>query len=407
MPRLARATRPPTDHAGSQIGYNPQMPGALDGLVVADFSRVLAGPYATMLLADLGATVIKVERPGTGDDTRAWGPPFAAGGQSTYFQSVNRSKSSIDLDLADPRDCQVARSLAERADVLVENHKPGALTRFGLDYDSVAATNPTVVYCSISGFGSGAGRDLPGYDLLVQAMGGLMSITGTQEPTKAGVAVVDVLTGLHAAVAILAALHHRDRTGAGQRVEATLLTSLQSSLVNQASAFVAAGSVPTFMGNAHPSISPYEVLRAEDRSLVLAVGNDSQFVRLCEVLGMDDLPADDRFATNASRVAHRDELRVRLEGRLMTRSAEHWQDELTAVGVPCGPINDVAQGFALAERLGLQPIVEFDDDRRSTPQRQVANPVSYSRTPPTYRSAPPLVGEDRAAVLAFLGLAGQ
>ena len=329
------------------------MTGALDGIIVADFSRVLAGPYATMLLADLGATVVKVERPGSGDDTRAWGPPYAADGQSTYFQSVNRNKASIALDLGDPADRAIALAIAARADVVVENHKPGSLTRFGLDYDQVRAVNPAVVYCSISGFGSGTGRDLPGYDLLVQAMGGLMSITGTTEPTKAGVAVVDVLTGLHAAVGILAALHHRDRTGEGQRLEATLLSSLQSSLVNQASAYVGAGSVPAFMGNAHPSIAPYEVLAASDRPMVIAVGNDAQFARLAAVLGRSGSAVDARFATNAARVAHRAELTALIESRLREDTADAWQERITAAGIPCGPINDIAQGFALAERLGL------------------------------------------------------
>lgn len=380
------------------------MTGALDGIVVADFSRVLAGPYATMLLADLGATVVKVERPGSGDDTRAWGPPYAADGQSTYFQSVNRNKSSIALDLGSEQDRGIARALADRADVLVENHKPGSLDRFGLGYDQVRASNPGVVYCSISGFGSGPGRDLPGYDLLVQAMGGLMSITGTEEPTKAGVAVVDVLTGLHATVAILAALHHRDVTGEGQRVEASLLTSLQSSLVNQASAFVGAGSVPTFMGNAHPSISPYEVFATADRPMILAVGNDAQFVRLAEVIGAPALADDPRFASNASRVEHRGDLKALIEERLATASADAWQERITAAGVPCGPINDIAQGFALAERLGLEPVVAIDDPRRDHRQRQVANPIAYSATPVTYRTAPPAVDEDRAAVLALLGM---
>ena len=379
------------------------MTGALDGIIVADFSRVLAGPYATMLLADLGATVVKVERPGSGDDTRAWGPPYAADGQSTYFQSVNRNKASIALDLGADDDLAIARALAERADVLVENHKPGSLDRFGLGYEQVRATNPGVVYCSISGFGSGEGRDLPGYDLLVQAMGGLMSITGTAEPTKAGVAVVDVLTGLHATVAILAALHHRDATGEGQRVEASLLTSLQSSLVNQASAFVGAGSVPTFMGNAHPSIAPYEVFATADRPMILAVGNDGQFVRLCDVIDEPTMAADPRFATNAARVANRVDLKALIEDRLRTATADEWQERITAAGVPCGPINDISQGFALAERLGLEPVVAIEDARRTEPQRQVANPVTYSATPPTYRTAPPDVDEDRAAVLALLG----
>ena len=379
------------------------MTGALDGIIVADFSRVLAGPYATMLLADLGATVVKVERPGSGDDTRAWGPPYAADGQSTYFQSVNRNKRSIALDLGAEEDRAIARALADRADVLVENHKPGSLDRFGLGYEQVRSSNPGVVYCSITGFGSGAGRDLPGYDLLVQAMGGLMSITGTAEPTKAGVAVVDVLTGLHATVAILAALHHRDRTGEGQRVEASLLASLQSSLVNQASAFVSAGSVPTFMGNAHPSIAPYEVFAAADRPMILAVGNDGQFARLAEAIGAPALMDDARFATNADRVAHRADLKALIEERLGTATADTWQERITAAGVPCGPINDIAQGFALADRLGLEPVVAIDDPRRPAPQPQVANPVSYSATPATYRTAPPAVDEDRAAVLALLG----
>ncbi len=378
------------------------MPGALDGIVVADFSRVLAGPYATMLLADLGATVVKVERPGSGDDTRSWGPPFAPDGQSTYFQSVNRNKLSIALDLRDPDDLDVARRLAISADVLVENYKPGALARFGLGHPDVAIDNPGLVYCSISGFGSTGGRDLPGYDLLVQAMGGLMSITGSQEPTKAGVAVVDVLTGLHATVAILAALRHRDVTGQGQLLEVTLLGSLLSSLVNQASGFVGAGSVPGRMGNAHPSIAPYEVFEAADRPLVLAVGNDGQFSQLSSVLGLAGLADDPRFCTNSQRVKHREELRDLLEEVLGGAAADIWQERLTEAGVPCGPINDVAQAFALAERLGLAPVVEVEDARRPGPEPQVANPVAFGVTPPEYRSAPPRLDEDRTAVLQLL-----
>ena len=382
------------------------MAGALDGILVADLSRVLAGPYATMLLADLGATVVKVERPGAGDDTRAWGPPFAPDGQSTYFQSVNRNKLSIALDLTDPADRAVAAQLAYSADVLVENYRPGALSRFGLAYDDVHPRNPGLVYCSISGFGSDAGADLPGYDLLAQAMGGLMSITGAEEPTKAGVALVDVLTGLHAAVGILAALRHREATGEGQHLEVTLLSALQSSLVNQASAFVGAGVVPTLLGNAHPSIAPYEVYRTGDRPLVLAVGNDGQFAKLVTVLGRPDLADDERFARNPARVANRAELNRSLEAELAHAGADEWQQRLTAVGVPCGPINDVEQGFALAERLGLDPIVDIDDPRRTAPSRQVANPVAYSRTPPEYRSAPPDVDEDRGAVLELLARRG-
>jgi crotonobetainyl-CoA:carnitine CoA-transferase CaiB-like acyl-CoA transferase len=380
------------------------VPGALDGVLVADFSRVLAGPYATMLLADLGATVVKVERPGVGDDTRAWGPPYADDGQATYFQSVNRNKQSIDLDLGAANDLSIARELARRADIVVENYKPGGLDKFALGYEDVAEANPDVIYCSISGFGSGLGRDLPGYDLLVQAMGGLMSITGTTEPTKAGVAVVDVLTGLHASVAILAALHHRDRSGQGQHLEVTLLGSLLSSLVNQASAFVGSGTVPGFMGNAHPSIAPYEVYSTADRPMILAVGNDGQFARLCQVLGVPEVSADVRFATNAARVDNRGPLKDLLDERLATEGADHWQRSITAAGVPCGPINDIAQGFALASELGLDPTPRIVDERRDRPQATVANPVLYGRTPASYRSAPSRVGEDRAAVLALLGL---
>lgn len=378
------------------------MPGALDGLIVADFSRVLAGPYATMLLADLGATVVKVERPGSGDDTRGWGPPFSADGQATYFQSVNRSKRSIALDLADPHDVDIAQRLASRADVMIENYRPGALARFGLDPESVLRANPAVIYCSITGFGSGAGAELPGYDLLVQAMGGLMSITGTQEPTKVGVAVVDVLTGLHAAVGILAALHEREGSGRGQVVEVSLLGSLQSALVNQVSSVLGAGASPTFLGNAHPSIAPYEVFQAADRPLILAVGNDGQFARLAGVLGHPEWAADPDYATNAARVAHRDTLVTLVNGALASREADSWQEVITQVGVPCGPINDIAQGLQLAEAMGLEPIVEIDDPRRERPQRQAANPVRYSRTPVEYRCAPPHLDEDRDEILRLL-----
>lgn len=359
--------------------------GPLQGIVVADFSRVLAGPYATMLLGDLGAEVIKVERPGQGDDTRAWGPPYTEQGQSTYFAGVNRNKSTRALDLGTPEGRAAARDLALSADVVIENFKPGALDRMGLGYDALAAANPRLVYCSITGFGAGAGRDLPGYDLLVQAMGGLMSVTGPGpgQPTKAGVALVDVITGLHAAVGILAALRHRDATGQGQRVEVNLLSSLLSALVNQASGYVAAGVVPGILGNAHPSIAPYEVFATADRPLVIAVGNDGQFGTLVAVLGAPEMAADPDYATNPARVVHREGLKTRLEGLLASKGADEWQREITAAGVPCGPINDLAQAFALATELGLEPVVEVE----GTPT--VAHPITLSRTPATYRSGPP------------------
>jgi crotonobetainyl-CoA:carnitine CoA-transferase CaiB-like acyl-CoA transferase len=374
------------------------MPGALDGIVVADFSRVLAGPYATMLLGDLGATVIKVERPGSGDDTRAWGPPFATTGQSTYFEGVNRNKLSIDLDISRAEDAAIAQKLAGTCDVMIENFKPGGLVSFGLDYASVSTINPSVIYGSISGFGSAEGRDLPGYDLLVQAMGGLMSITGTSEPTKAGVAVVDVLTGLHLSVAVLAALHHRDRTGEGQRIEVSLLEALLSSMVNQSSAFAGAGVIPAFMGNAHPSISPYEVYPTGDRSMIIAVGNDGQFRRLVDVLGIPELSADTRYSTNTSRVENREELGRCLAASLASHGADHWQAELTRVGVPCGPINNIAQAFELAESLGLEPV------HMVVGSAQVSNPARMTATPIAYDLAPPTVGRDRETVLKLLGL---
>jgi crotonobetainyl-CoA:carnitine CoA-transferase CaiB-like acyl-CoA transferase len=296
---------------------------SLAGVLIADFSRVLAGPYATMLLADLGAEVVKVERPGTGDDTRAWGPPHA-GGEATYYLGVNRNKRSIALDLADPSDVDVARDLATRADVVVENFRPGTMERLGLGYTSMKERNPRLVYCSITGFGSGAGAGLPGYDLLVQAVGGLMSVTGEPDGpgTKTGVAVVDVITGLHAAVGVLAALRHRDQTGEGQRVEVSLLSSLLSALVNQASGYVSAGVVPGRMGNRHPSIAPYEVFETRDRPIAVAVGNDRQFRSLCAALGRGDLAADPRFATNTSRVAARGALAASLSETLSSRTAD-------------------------------------------------------------------------------------
>ncbi|MGH2857480.1 MAG: CaiB/BaiF CoA transferase family protein, partial [Solirubrobacteraceae bacterium] len=311
-------------------------PSALAGLRILDFSRVLAGPFATMMLADLGAEVTKVERPGLGDDTRSWGPPHDARGQATYFQSVNRNKRSIALDLSDAVDLERAQELARAADVIVENFRPGVMDRLGLGYEALAAEQPRLVYCSITGFGAGAGAQLPGYDLLVQAVGGLMSITGAPggEPQKVGVALVDVLAGLFSSVGILAALRHRDRTGRGQRIEVNLLSSLLAALVNQGSGYTVAGVVPGRMGNAHPSISPYELYETGNGELVLAVGTDRQFTALCEVLGEPDLAADPRFATNGDRVANRAALRERLVQLLAAAPAADWARRLTEARVP-------------------------------------------------------------------------
>jgi crotonobetainyl-CoA:carnitine CoA-transferase CaiB-like acyl-CoA transferase len=374
-----------------------QPPRALGKLRILDFSRVLAGPFATMILADLGATVTKVERPGIGDETRAWGPPHDARGQATYFQAVNRNKLSIALDLSAEVGRDRALELARTSDVVVENFRPGVLDRLGLGYERLRADQPGIVYCSITGFGSGRGAELPGYDLLVQALGGLMSITGSPvgEPQKVGVALVDVLAGLFASVGILAALRHRDATGEGQRVEVDLLSSLLAALVNQASGFTIAGVVPGRLGNAHPSISPYELYETAAGELVLAVGNDRQFAALCDVIGTPALAGDPRFVTNGDRVAHRAVLRGELLSRLATRPATEWAERLTDVSVPAGVVNDIRGAFALAQSLGLEPIVEVPADDGSA-VRLTRNPIGLSLTPPSYRSAPPpLPGSER------------
>ncbi|PQD99552.1 CoA transferase [Mycolicibacterium parafortuitum] len=366
------------------------MTGALDGVVVVDFSRVLAGPYATMMLGDFGAEVIKVERPGTGDDTRAWGPPYDASGVATYFNAVNRNKRSVVLDLADPDGRRQARELVAGADVVVENFRPGTMERLGLGYDDLRAVRPDLIYCAITGFGRGGGAALPGYDLLVQAVGGLMSVTGSEpgDPTKAGVALVDVLAGLHALSGILAALHHRDRTGEGQRVDTDLMSVLLSSMVNQASGFLGAGVIPGMMGNRHPSIAPYQTFDTADRPIAVAVGNDKQFRAFTAALGLAELADDPRFITNPARVAHRDDLCALLIPALKAHGADHWYARLSAVGVPAGPINDLAEAFAFARGLGIEATVAVP----GSPAPQVANPVTMSATPVSYRCGPPPLG---------------
>jgi crotonobetainyl-CoA:carnitine CoA-transferase CaiB-like acyl-CoA transferase len=367
---------------------------ALGDLRILDFSRVLAGPFATMMLADLGAEVIKIERPGIGDETRSWGPPNDQHGNATYFQAVNRNKRSVAVDLSSDAGRTQARELAATVDVVVENFRPDVMDKLGLGYETLSATNPRLVLCSITGFGAGDGARLPGYDLLVQAVGGLMSITGApdSEPQKVGVAVVDVLAGLFASVGILAALRHRDATGEGQRVQVDLFSSLLAALVNQGSAFTLAGVVPTRMGNAHPSISPYELYETGAGELVLAVGNDRQFAALCTVLDAPELAADPRFAGNRARVDNRDVLTHELVQRLRTRAAAEWAELLTDARVPAGVVNDIAGAFELARTLGLAPIVEVPGPDGSTVPL-TRNPIGLSRTPPSYRSAPPALPE--------------
>jgi crotonobetainyl-CoA:carnitine CoA-transferase CaiB-like acyl-CoA transferase len=374
----------------------PQSTGPLDGLLVADFSRILAGPYATMLLADLGAQVIKVESPG-GDDTRTWMPPVRDG-VATYYLGINRNKRSIALDLKNPDDLAAAQELARRADVMIENFRPGGLARFGLDFATVAAANEKIIYASISGFGSGAGAWMPGYDLMVQAISGLMSLTGDPEgpPYRAGISVFDVMAGMHANIGILAALNSRNTTGKGQHVEVNLLSSALSGLVNHSSGYVAGSTVPFRMGNAHPSLFPYEPLPTADGELIVIAGNDGQFRKLCQVLDRPDLPDDPRFAHNQDRTANRSVLRPILVSRLATRTKDEWFRDLLKAGVPCAPINTVDGGVALASELGLDPVVEVG----GIPG--VRNPITFSETPARYELPPPGLDEHGEEIRRWL-----
>ncbi|MCT2088503.1 CoA transferase [Micrococcus terreus] len=374
--------------------------GPLAGVVIADFSRVLAGPYATMLLADMGATVIKVESP-AGDDTRTWIPPHRDG-VSTYYLSVNRNKHSVVLDLADPQDLETAYAIIDRADVFVENFKPGGLRRFGLDAESVAARWPDLIHASITGFGTAGGADLPGYDLLAQAVSGFMSTTGDpdRDPQRAGVAIFDVVTGLHTAVGILGALMERRDSGHGQHLALDLFSSALSGLVNQTAGYAAAGNVPRRMGNDHPSLFPYGPFPAADKDLIVCVGNDSQFRRLVTTLGVPELAEDPRFTTMAGRNEHRDELRPLLVQALSAGTAEHWHQRLQEVGVPCAPILGIDEGVRYAESLGLEPIVQVGTGEDTVPL--IKHPVTYSRTPATYTRRPPALGADQQSVLAWI-----
>ena len=376
-------------------------PRPLSGLLVADFSRVLAGPYCTMLLADLGADVIKVESP-AGDDTRRWTPPETADGVSTYYMAINRNKRSVALDFAREADLTAARELARRADILVENFKPGGLAKFGLDYESVRAGNASIIYASISGFGSGGGSHLPGYDLMVQAMSGLMSLTGDPEgpPYRSGISVFDVIAGLHTTIGILAALNYRASTGAGQHVQASLMASALSGMVNQTSAYAAAGVTPFRMGNAHPSLYPYEPLPTGEGDLIITAGNDAQFRKLCDVLGSAQLADDPRFARNADRTANRDELRPLLTELLAKRTAADWFGALIAVGVPCGPINTVDQGIAFAAQIGLDPVVTAGSGATARPT--IRHPLTFSVTAPRYDLPPPALDEHGDDIRSWL-----
>jgi len=374
------------------------VPSALDGILVADFSRVLAGPLCTMTLGDLGADVVKVERPDGGDDTREWGPPWHDEG-ATYYLGLNRNKRSVTLDLKDPGDLALARRLAARADVVVESFRPGTIDRLGLGYDDVAPGNPGVVYCSISAFGTGErAAALPGYDLLLQAMSGLMSVTGETDgrPLKVGAALIDMICGLYAANGILAALHARSRTGEGQRVHVSLMDSALAALLNQGSGFLNAGVVPGRLGNRHPSITPYETFRAADGDFAVACGNDALFRRLCAAIGRPELAEDARYADNRARLEHRDALTTDLEAAFAGADAAEWVARLGEAGVPAGPINDVGEAFAFAEELGLEPWVEVDGVRTVRPA------MTLSTTPAAVRRRPPRLGEHDAEIRAWL-----
>nr|WP_276978554.1 CoA transferase [Ferrimicrobium acidiphilum] len=375
--------------------------GPLEGLLIADFSRILAGPYATMLLADLGATVVKVEGP-KGDDTRTWMPP-EHDGVATYYTSVNRNKRSIVLDLKDPVDLELAKTLIHRSDVMIENFKPGQLKRFGLDFDTAAGINPHLIYASITGFGDkSVGATMMGYDLMVQAMSGLMSLTGSPDDVayRAGISVFDIMAGMHATIGILAALQERHQSGKGQHVDVSLMASALSGLANHTGAYVLAGVVPYRMGNAHPSLFPYEPLPTKTGDLVVIAGNDSQFRALAEALGAPQLADDPDFARNELRTMHRERLRPILVELLQAKSAEEWFEVLTAANVPCAPIATVDQGLNLAASFGLEPTVVVPTQRG--PMEMIRNPIGLSRTPPSYRRGSPALGEHSEEIRAWL-----
>ena len=371
---------------------------ALSGILVADFSRVLAGPLCSQTLADLGADVIKVERPDGGDDTRQWGPPFVDEG-STYYLGLNRGKRSLTLDLRDEADKELAHELCRRADVIIESFRPGTMERLGFGWEAVKQYNPRAIYTSISAFGSGEeGAALPGYDLLVQAMSGYMSITGPADgpATRPGTALIDLTTALYAATGTLAALREREQSGEGQHLEVALLDSAFAMLLNVGSGFLNTGELPVRTGNAHPSIAPYQTIPTATDDLALAVGNDALFARLCDELGRPELKSDQRFATNSERVANRDELIAILIEIFAGESAQVWAERLTAAGVPAGPVNDVAQAYQFAEGLGLEPLVDLEG------VRSTRSPMRLSRTPAVPQSRPPRLGEHNDELRAWL-----
>ena len=396
------------------------MTAPLTGIRVLDMSRILAGPWCGQTLADLGAEVIKIERPGSGDDTRSWGPPFIkdSDGKETaeaaYFLSANRGKKSVTVDISEPRGQDIVRALAATTDILLENYKVGGLAAYGLGYDDLKAVNPGIVYCSITGFGqTGPYRDRAGYDFMIQAMGGIMSVTGERDdrpgggPQKIGIALTDVLTGLYTAIAALSALKLRERTGAGQHIDMALFDVTAATMANQALNYLVSGEAPGRMGNAHPNIVPYQAFATSDDYVVVAVGNDAQFARFCEVGGRPELAGDPRYATNAERVRNRDALVPVIEDMMQSRSRAEWLSELEAVGVPCGPINNLEQLFDDPQTKHRGTRMELPHAIAGTVP-QVANPIRYSDAELAYDHAAPALGEHTETVLRdLLGMDGD
>ncbi len=394
--------------------------GALSHLKVLDLSRVLAGPWCGQTLADLGAEVIKVERPGAGDDTRTWGPPWmtdetgANTREAAYFMCANRGKKSLTLDISKPEGQDIVRQLATRSDILLENYKVGGLAQYGLDYHSIFRMNPRIIYCSITGFGqTGPYSPRAGYDFIIQGLGGLMSITGERDdlpgggPQKVGVAVADLMTGMYSTVAVLAALAERERSGLGQHIDMALLDTQVAMTANMAMNFLASGDPPVRAGNAHPNIVPYQTFATSDGHIIVAVGNDGQFTKFCEAAGAPELAQDDRFSTNPARVRHREVLVPLLAALVATRPMHYWSEALEAVGVPCGPINDLAGVFEdpQVQHRGMR--IELPHPSAQTVPL-VASPIKFSRTPVEYRSAPPMLGEHTDEVLGnTLGLSAE
>ena len=386
--------------------------GALEGIRVLDLSRVLAGPWCGQILADLGAEVIKVERPKTGDDTRLWGPPWMKDdhGEDTqeaaYYQSANRNKLSIAIDIATPEGQKLVRTLAAGSDVLIENYKAGSLKKYGLDYDSLKVINPKLVYCSITGFGqTGPRAPEPGYDFIIQGMGGLMSVTGEKDdlpgggPQKVGVAFADLTTGLYATVAIQAALLNRTMTGLGQYIDMALLDVQVATLANQGMNYLSSGKVPGRYGNAHANIVPYQVFKAVDQDFIIACGNDKQFVALCQAIGLPELPNDPRFLSNALRIQHRQEIDELLGTHFKINSARHWVDVIHAVKVPVGLINNLQQAFEEPQVIARNMLVEMKHPLKEK-LTVIGSPIKLSRTPVEYKKAPPMLGEHTDEILS-------